>query len=230
MNTNAMIHPEIFFGEVNIGKLEENFCAFFTLSAGIRQRLGERKYLLDDYLLRLLNATLTVSPEAAAQEGYDSTDDLYGFVNQVLQGTKPQHPTRMGDIVREYINENPLPYREHDTKVAVYMTGLFHRYLEYAVGRYNEQIAGELCLSFNSAQVGRLFETITGIIGGEADMVRLNALFTTCFLRIKPLELYLQGIIADLVDTLIYRDTETDHTILQLLLEQREAVNDASPI
>lgn len=63
--------------------------------------------------------------------------------------------------------------------------------------------------------------------GSEMEMVRLNELVLRRFIRVKPLDVYLQGCTVDLIYNLIHRDMQTDHTVLQLLMDRVEESGDA---
>ncbi len=54
-------------------------------------------------------------------------------------------------------------------------------------------------------------------------MERLNTLFAERFLRVKPMDLYIQEYTQEFLYSLLYRDMQTDHTVLQILLDQQES-------
>ena len=60
-----------FLGEVNVKELGVTFVEFIELARSIRGRLGARKYLLDRYLLDLLEAASGISPMDLAEAGED---------------------------------------------------------------------------------------------------------------------------------------------------------------
>ena len=53
--------------------------------------------------------------------------------------------------------------------------------------------------------------------------IGLNALFAERFLRVKPMDLYIQEYTQEFLYSLLYRDMQTDHTVLQILLDRQES-------
>ena len=43
------------------------------------------------------------------------------------------------------------------------------------------------------------------------------------FLRVKPMDLYIQEYTQEFLYSLLYRDMQTDHTVLQILLDRQES-------
>ena len=68
-----------------------------------------------------------------------------------------------------------------------------------------------------------LYQTIIRLIGNESEMERLNTLFAERFLRVKPMDLYIQEYTQEFLYSLLYRDMQTDHTVLQILLDRQES-------
>ena len=65
-----------FLGEVNVKELGVTFVEFIELARSIRNKLGCRKYLLDRYLLDLLEAASCISPMDLAEAGEDAAERL----------------------------------------------------------------------------------------------------------------------------------------------------------
>lgn len=63
---------------------------------------------------------------------------------------------------------------------------------------------------------------IVQLVGGETEMEQLNVLFAQRFLLVKPMALFTQAYVQDFVCALTYRDMQTDHTVLQILLDRVE--------
>ena len=86
---------------------------------------------------------------------------------------------------------------------------------------------------YDTIYINQLFESIVSMSGSEMEIVRLNemerlnALFAERFLRVKPMDLYIQEYTQEFLYSLLYRDMQTDHTVLQLLLDRAEESGDA---
>ena len=228
MNTNAMMKPNAFWGEVDVRALKEDYRAWLKKAAEIRNKLGDRKYLLDRYLVQLLESANTFVSQEVVQDGYDNSDNLNAIVTQVLRKEPEEIPTHVGSMVREYVQGHSLPYREEQTRIHAYTAMFSLRYFEFVAERYIDNQDEGLYLAYDYTQLGSLFDSIAGILGSKGEMEKLNELFFKCFLRTSPMELYRQGHIAGLIDTLLYRDIESDHTVMQLLLKEWEDTDDAA--
>ena len=99
-------------------------------------------------------------------------------------------------------------------------SALSDQYLEQAAAQYREDFAACRLGKYDAVKTNGLYQAIVRLAGEEESMRRLNALFAQKFLRVKPMDLFLQGYMEDLCSALAYRDLQTDHTVLQLLLDQ----------
>ena len=111
--------------------------------------------------------------------------------------------------------------------MAVYMVDLANLYLEHTAERYIEEKEHIVRCRYDTIYINQLFESIVSMTGSEMEMVRLNELVLRRFIRVKPLDVYLQGCTVDLIYNLIHRDMQTDHTVLQLLMDRVEESGDA---
>ena len=109
--------------------------------------------------------------------------------------------------------------KEH-TRMEIYMTELFSFNLEYVIGQYQDYL--DTCQSsfFDRNEIAELYRNIVRLLGSESDMERLNALFAQRFLLVKPIPLFIQAYTQDLLGSLLYRDPQSDHSVLQLLLDR----------
>ena len=88
--------------------------------------------------------------------------------------------------------------------------------------RYLEEQENELLFRYDPHGGDELYQTIVRLIGNETEMERLNTLFAERFLRVKPMDLYIQEYTQEFLYSLLYRDMQTDHTVLRLLLDRTE--------
>lgn len=218
---NIFRDKNTFLGEVNTKELGVDFVEFIELARSIRNKLGCRKYMVDWYLLTLLEIANTFSVSDLVGDGTDTGDRLYTLIIQSMRQEKPATHTRIGDAIDEYIQKHPLPFLEEETRIAVYMADLSDLYLEHAAQRYVEE--KEHIVRCQYDHIDQQFEAIVGITGNEAEMIRLNELILTRFMKVKPLEAYLQGYTAAFMDNLTHRDMQTDRTALQILLDRPES-------
>ena len=224
---NVFKETKNILGEVNAKDLGVAFAEFMELARSIRAKLGCRKYLLDWYLLTLLEMANTFSLPDLAENGVEASRKLRVLIRQAMQAEKPKQPTKIGDAVSAYVQDHPLTFIEEETRLAVYMVDLANLYLEHTAERYIEEKEHIVRCRYDTIYINQLFESIVSMTGSEMEMVRLNELVLRRFIRVKPLDVYLQGCTVDLIYNLIHRDMQTDHTVLQLLMDRVEESGDA---
>ena len=88
--------------------------------------------------------------------------------------------------------------------------------------RYAEEQESRMMGECDPLRANELYNIIVQMLGEETEMERLNALFAQRFLLVKPIELFTQAYMQDFVCALTYRDMQTDHTVLQILLDRVE--------
>ena len=196
MMLNIFRDRNMYLGEVNSKSLGTDFVALIELTRSIRNKLGCRKYMVDWYLLTLLKIANTFSVADLVGDGTDAGDRLYTLIIQSMRREKPAAHTRIGDAIDEYIREHPLPSLEEKEHI--------------------------VRCQYDHVYIDQQFEAIVGITGNEEEMIRLNELILTRFMKVKPLEAYLQGYTAAFMDNLTHRDMQTDRTVLQILLDRQE--------
>lgn len=220
---NIFTDKKTFLGEVNTQKLGVDFAEFIELARTIRGKLGCRKYLLDRYLLDLLESVSCISPMDLTEAGEDAAERLRKLCRQVICKDEAVQETIIGEQIQAYVEAHPSAYFEECTKVESYVADLSDLFLEHAAQRYLEEQENELLFRYDPHGGDELYQTIVRLIGGENDMERLNTLFAERFLRVKPMELYIQEYTQEFLYSLLYRDMQTDRTVLQILLDRQES-------
>ena len=136
---NVFKETKNFLGEVNAKELGVAFVEFIELAKAIRGKLGCRKYLLDQYLLRLLEMANTFSHLDLSDDGEETGGKLRKLCRRVLRGEDAVGKTRIGSMVQAYVATHPYPFLENYTKIELYMADLADLYFEHAAERYAEE-------------------------------------------------------------------------------------------
>ena len=210
-----------YLGEVNLKELNAGFHEFLALSRKIREALGVQGYLLDRYLFRKLKSVRCFSYSEIVEQGEEAGERLRKLCRQAVYGEEPEK-IQYAQTVHTYIEKHPSSYAEKHTNEEMYTAELAHLYLEQAAPRFYQELEDDLLCQCNLNDGIELYNRIVQLLGEERELDRLNALFMECFLLVKPMELYIQGYIQDLIWSLTYRDMQTDHTILQILFDRQE--------
>lgn len=221
-NVNRFKDAKEMLGEVNVKELGVAFVEIIELARTIRGKLGCRKYLLDQYLLHLLEMVSTFSYLDLSEDGENAGGQLRKLCRQAARGEDAASETRIGRTVRTYVATHPCSFLENYTKDELYRADLADLYFEHAVERYAEEQESRMMGECDPLRANELYNIIVQMLGEETEMERLNALFAQRFLLVKPIELFTQAYMQDFVCALTYRDMQTDHTVLQILLDRVE--------
>ena len=146
---NIFTDKNTFLGEVNTKKLGVDFVEFIELARSIRDKLGCRKYLLDRYLLDLLEAASGISPMDLTEAGEDTAERLRKLCRQAVRKDEAVQKTNIGEQIQAYVEAHPSVYFEECTKVESYMADLSDLYLEHAAQRYLEKQENELLFRYD---------------------------------------------------------------------------------
>lgn len=192
---------------------------FYTLASTIRYQLRKQSYLLDKYLYDLLNAINATLAYDAAIDGFEITSELIHLCNKMTRGEacNKEHP--LYPFVKEYIENHPLPYQEHETKVSLYCIALNDTFLEYAVPAFVREKKKAIRREMDIPYIKDLYRQISAILGSEEQMERLNLLIRQRFMVATSMDGFVQGVTNNLLYSLTSRDVESGRTVLQLCLE-----------
>ena len=157
-----------------------------------------------------------------SDDGEEAGGQLRKLCRQAVRGEDAVGETRIGSTVQAYVATHPYPFLENYTKIELYMADLADLYFEYAVERYAEEQESRLLGGCDPLRANELYNMIVQLVGGETEMEQLNVLFAQRFLLVKPMALFTQAYVQDFVCALTYRDMQTDHTVLQILLDRVE--------
>lgn len=215
---NVFEVKQTYLGEVNEEAMNDAFAEFMNLAKAIRERLGAHKYLLEQYLLGLLHAVSSIPCIDTASDAENFSSYCRRIYRQTMRGDTPTVP--LGHRMRSYMEAHPFASLKEHTRMEIYMTELFDFNLEYAIGQYQDYL--DTCQSsfFDRNEIAELYRNIVRLLESESDMDRLNALLAQRFLLVKPIPLFIQAYTQDLLGSLLYRDPQSDRSVLQLLLDR----------
>lgn len=216
---NVFNSMEGILGDTGTQHLKHTFAEFLEQSRLIRDRLGKQTYLFDRYLSLLLESANTELAYEAASCGFDGESPVLKMCIEILRH-KPkdmEHP--LYDVMKSYIDANPLPYQENGTKQAIYCSMLSGSFLEGAVALFKEELTERFQAVVDLADLRDLHRKICTILGSEDEMEKLHFLFRQRFLIATPVVIFMQGATNQLIYSLLYRDEETSKQAFQLILD-----------
>lgn len=190
---------------------------FFPVMRSLRERLGNKRYLLYNYVEVILEATIQQTAYAYAEEGFTAFVELRRICTNILDGSSSKkHP--IYPIVKEVIEKYQHTYQERETLRSLASAAVFQEFKKFQARKFLKNKTTELDAIIDSVKQQELFSNITQIIG-EHEMELLNTSLKQTFFFVPAIEAYLQGMTIDYVYCLAYRDPETEKLIFQILLE-----------
>lgn len=194
---------------------------FLDHARTVRDRLGGRKNLLDQYLEGLLRALNQKFVYDAAAEGFAAG----GILGEMCAGILEDSPKHAGHLfygrLRRYILAHPLSGQDEYTKIHTTSALLHDEYLRSASELYLRKLVLES--DADMPELRELYGSICAELGGEEEMERLNFLFRRRFLLTGVLDAFRQGVTDQLVCSLLTRSEDAARPILELLLESGES-------
>lgn len=189
-------------------------------AAEIRQKLGVRGYLLDNYLSMFLEAANTMLTSEVAEEGFSRSNDLRKLCFSVLDGSEKEkgHPLYNRAVNTHLEKLDMMQYQERQTKMNLFYTLLFDEFLPLAVNQYLEEAKNEISNAYDQPTFLSLYRDIVEEVG-EPLMESLNLRLKQRFLVAPLASVFVQGLNNDLLYTLTTRDRETSRQVFQLLLD-----------
>lgn len=192
---------------------------FLKLAKSIRGQLGKYAYLLDQYLLQLMDAINSTLAQDASGDGMLNDGRFAALCGRVQQGRTADEGNPLCQTVKDYIDMNPLPYLEDSTKIGLYRLSLYKDFLESEVEAYKQKAIVAYRDEVDIVEIRKMYSQICELIDGENAMERLNLLFRQCFLVVNAMDCFRQGMNNGLLYTLTERDMETNKALLQIWLE-----------
>ena len=209
-----------FTGRFDTDSTGGTLLSLLTQAAEIRQKLGVRGYLLDNYLAMFLEAANTVLSFEAAEEGFSRSNDLRKLCFSILDNTEKEkdHPL-FNRAVNTYLEKRDMmQYQERQTKMNLFYTFMFDEFLPISVGQFLGKAKEDISKAYDRPTFLSLYRDIVAEVG-EPLMESLNLRLKQRFLMAPLTSVFVQGLNNDLLYTLTTRDRETSRQVFQLLID-----------
>lgn len=196
MDTNIFANADSFLGEIRTDDFERAIAEFFTVTADIRERLGSNRTLLADYLDTVLDVICRNHVETTATHGFSIYGrELRGICLGIIRSSNEntQHP--FYETAKRYIDEYPTSYKNVHRKLDMYAVALTGEFIKYATERYRAEYTSKLESSGSIARIESLYKGISGILGTEEPMERVNAIIRNGMRTVPVMAVVAQGII-----------------------------------
>ena len=217
---NVFNSMEGILGDTGTQHLKCTFAEFLEQSRLIRDRLGKQAYLFDQYLSLLLESANAELAYDAASRGFDGESPILRMCMEILRHKPKETENPLYDVMKSYIETNPLPYQEDGTKQAVYCSMLSGEFLESAVKLFKKELTERFRAAVDIVDLRNLYRKICTILGGEDEMEKLHLFFRQRFLIATPVAIFMQAATNQLMYLLLNRDRETSRQVFQIILDE----------
>ena len=190
-----------FHGEIKIENLNKDLQNFFELSKEIRNELGSKAYLFDEYVLSVLKGINAVNASCAIDDCFDATG-------------------KWNKLIYEYVAEQPPEFQEQSTINDFRVIETANDYFAQAVEWHKNKCRDRMVHEMDIINVRRLYDEICRRLGREELMERLNFAIRQRFLIANSEAVFMQGLSENLLHSLINRDIETNNSIFTLVLNK----------
>lgn len=221
---NIFKDQENLFGEAASFFPRDSLRSLFELAAEIRGKLGNKGYLLDNYLSYFFCAVDSTPTFEAAEDGWQSTAELWALCNSAVKhtGDMSDHPLYSAAIT---LNQAISPlHQEPDTCLQLIFAALFDQFVLNAADSFLKKSQTRLLEEdFESLAMDQLYADIKTRIG-EPLLESLNLQLKQRFLIVPITAAFIQSLTDNLVSSFVSRDPESSRQIFQLLMDGSSGV------
>lgn len=212
-----------------IGKAEafvshDSLRSLFQLAAEIRGKLGNKGYLLDNYLSCFFCAVDSTPTIEVAENGWQSAADLWALCDSVVKHTDnmSDHPLYSAAITLNQAIGSL--HQEADTCSQLIFAALFDQFVLNAADSFLKKSQTRLLEEdFESLAMDQLYADIKTRIG-EPLLESLNLQLKQRFLIVPITAAFIQSLTDNLVSSFVSRDPESSRQIFQLLMDGSSGV------
>ena len=198
---NPYKNYEDFLGTNDPLRLQPNTDGWLSLAREIREKLGGKGYLLDNYLAFVFEGLAHTKAMDAADAGNDAATVLWNAIRFVMAGDEEKgRKNPLYPQVREYIDAHSLPYQEEMTRQHIYYVMLAAHVPTHQLPDYIYQ-ARPPVVKMDIVRLRELYREIGAILGDFDPMEQLGKKIRASFQITDIAHVFMQGA----VEVLLYR-------------------------
>lgn len=209
-----------FMGPDDPLQLQPNTDGWIPLARNIRSRLGDKTYLLDNYLGFVFEGLYHVSAKDAAEDGDNASTLLWNAIRCAMTGDEElgkKNP--LYQQAKEYVDAHPLPYQEELTRHNIYYVTLANSLPTHQLSLYLRRARPPVA-KMDIVRLRELYREIGMLLGDFDPMEQLGESILASFQITDAAHIFMQGTVEALLYSLTYRDNETSRQVFQLMLER----------
>lgn len=186
-----------FCGKIRIESLNKSLAEFFSLSKEIRCRLDKKAYLLDEYVITVLQGINAVNAFSTIDDCFDSTCEWHRQINE-----RTEYP--------------PSKFQEKTTCDNLHVIEFTNDFFVNAIEEHKKKCCDRISEEVDIFYIRQLYDEICKRLDRETEMEQLNFIIQKKFLITSSMSIFAQGLSENLMHSLTYRDIETNKPIFVL--------------
>lgn len=208
-----------FLGTDDPLQLQPDTDGWLPLAREIRGKLGDKAYLLDNYLSQVFQGLQHAKAENTLVAADRATTLLWNAIRYAMEGDEEQGKGNpFFEQARAYIDEHPLPYQEELTRHNIYYVTLANILPIHQLPQYLNKAQPPVS-KMEIVRVRELYREIGLLLGDFDTMEQLGESIQASFQVTDPAHIFLQVTVEALLFSLTYRDEETSRQVFQLAME-----------
>lgn len=200
-------------------RIQPNTDGWLPLTRDIRAKLGDKAYLLDNYLAFVFEGLRHAKAGDAAAAGDDAATLLWNAIRYAI--TEDEDYGRKNPFytqAKEYIAEHPLPYQEELTRHNIYYVILANTLPMHQLPQFSHRTRPPVC-KVDIVRLRELYREIGILLGDFDPMEQLGESIRASFQITDATHVFMQGTVEQLLYSLTYRDNETSKQVFQLVMD-----------
>lgn len=196
--------------------MQETFVSMLKTAQQVRTLLGEKGYMLDEYLIAQINIAIEALRSDASEMGYNAGGSVFG------KCTEERASMEQGGLfprLHEYIQNNPLPQQSSHIRKSLYYA-IFSGFSSSSTCNEHCRAVAETCETINQErQADKLYSDMCAILGDDDLLAQMDDLFWRRFYFTPYTASFQQGEALYLAYVLDSKESENGKANIQKLLD-----------
>ena len=214
---NFFKNCENFFSGPSCEYIYDSFKKFCKRIEILKDELGEKKFLLDNYLSAVLEVLNVLDLQSTIRMSDKKCQEILGDCYILCKTNTDGEKSQYFDIVEKYIDENPVSIADRHTKAEFYAAKILLDNLKQFDDEFMIHLKNKVLSRVDYSRLDDCYEKIIKKVD-EQQMEYLNDLIFEIFLICSAGMVFTQQIVFKCVEMLNYCNQETSKQVFQLMI------------
>ena len=193
---------------------------FLDVSNDIKDSLGEKSKLLDEYLMVVFEAINSIDILSATNMADNLCADVLHSCRCVLKNQPVIKQRRFYKETKQYIETHNFKSINFETKVYFYAANVLIDNIENMIKIFARENKNKILILSKYENINLKYKEITGLID-ERKIDLLNSLLDEAFIMCPINTIFVQALMLKIVEFIIYQDTESKRSIFKLIIDNK---------